>query len=65
MADSRLLPSIPARASSPLYRSAQRRPLTWIKRRARRLQRAFLISRPEAVEAACSDWVHFQPGIMQ
>lgn len=65
MADSRLLPSIPARASSPLYRSAQNRPLTWIKRRARRLQRAFLISRPEAVEAACSDWVHFQPGIMQ
>lgn len=33
----------------------------WIKRRARRLVRAFHISRREAVANAWQDWLHFYP----
>lgn len=33
----------------------------WIKRRARRLMRAFQISRREAVANAWQDWSHFYP----
>ncbi len=33
----------------------------WIKRRARRLVRAFQISRREAVANAWMDWMHFYP----
>lgn len=34
----------------------------WIKRRARRLARAFQISRREAVANAWQDWTYFNPG---
>lgn len=33
----------------------------WIKRRARRLVRAFHISRREAIANAWQDWSHFYP----
>lgn len=33
----------------------------WIKRRARRLVRAFQIDRREAVATAWQDWSHFHP----
>lgn len=33
----------------------------WIRRRARRLMRAFQISRREAVANAWLDWSHFHP----
>lgn len=33
----------------------------WIKRRARRLVRAFQISRREAVASAVTDWFMFNP----
>jgi len=36
-------------------------PLSWIKRRARRLVQAFHISRREAVANAWLDWTHFYP----
>lgn len=35
------------------------RPLSWIKRRARRLQRAFAITRRSALVSARVDWTHF------
>lgn len=40
---------------------AQRNPLAWIKRRARRLARAFNLTRREAVHCAAIDWSHFMP----
>ena len=60
MADSLAPSRKTARAS--LYLSAPRRPLTWIKRRARRLARAFQINRREAVANAWQDWTYFNPG---
>lgn len=37
------------------------RPLSWIKRRARRLQGAFAIPRRAALVDACVDWSLFHP----
>lgn len=36
-------------------------PLSWIKRRARRLARFYVISRREAVASAADDWTVFNP----
>lgn len=52
------------RARAPLYLVAQKHPIIWIKRRARRLERAFQISRREAIENARIDWACFQPASM-
>jgi len=46
---------------SPLYLRAVRSPQAWVRRRARRLQRFYAISRREAVDSAWEDWVCFQP----
>lgn len=35
----------------------------WVKRRARRLLRAFQITRREAVAYALLDWIHFRPEV--
>ena len=59
MADSLAPSRKTARAS--LYLSAPRRPLTWIKRRARRLQKAFAVPRRTALVQATADWANFQP----
>ena len=50
-----------ALARTSLYLIAQRRPLTWIKRRTRRLQTAFAVPRRTALAQAVSDWSYFQP----
>lgn len=36
-------------------------PLSWIKRRARRLAHFFAVSRSEAVQSAAHDWTIFNP----
>ncbi len=54
--------STPAR---PLYLVAQTRPLTWIKRRARKISAFYGVNRREAVRSARIDWVLFQPQFVQ
>lgn len=58
MADT--LAPAPVRASRRPYSS--RSPSAWIRRRARRLARAYNLSRREAVKNAIIDWTHFNPG---
>lgn len=41
--------------------NAARSPLNWVRRRARRLQRFYAISRREAVDNAWQDWGMFHP----
>lgn len=52
-------------AQQPLYRTANRSPLVWIKRRAGRLERGFAISRRAALFQATQDWKRFQPFSVQ
>ena len=42
-------------------RPANRTPLAWIRRRARRLEKAYNLNRWEAVHSAAIDWSHFMP----
>ena len=48
-----------ARTRPPL--NGAQRPLSWIKRRARRLERAYAMSRRDALLNARIDWTHFHP----
>lgn len=41
---------------------SSRSPQAWIRRRARRLARAYNLSRREAIKNAIIDYSHFQPG---
>ncbi|MES2947518.1 MAG: hypothetical protein V4858_03155 [Pseudomonadota bacterium] len=50
-----------ARAPHRPYLKGVPRPLTWIKRRARSLERAYAIPRRIALLNARIDWAHFQP----
>lgn len=50
-----------ARAPLPPYLTRTARPLSWIKLRARRLERAFSVTRREAVTSAGQDWTRFNP----
>lgn len=43
------------------YRTAPPHRFGWIKRRARSLQSAYVLSRREAVANAALDWSHFNP----
>lgn len=50
----------PANAASTPH-SSRPQALAWIKRRARRLQAFFVLSRHDAVRAAVLDWADFNP----
>lgn len=56
------LPSLvsPANANSNSH-FPRRKALAWIKRRARRLQTFFVVSRREALSAAALDWADLNP----
>lgn len=41
-----------------------RSPASWIRRRARRLARAYNLSRRAAIKNAIVDWMHFNPGAL-
>lgn len=43
-------------------RPSSRSPQAWIRRRARRLARAYNLTQREALKNAIIDWAHFQPG---
>lgn len=51
----------PTRVRTPHCTFFTQKPLSWIKRRARRLALAYAIERHEAVAAAALDWAHFNP----
>jgi hypothetical protein len=43
------------------YLNGAQRPLSWIKRRARKLERVYVIPRRIAILNARIDWAHFHP----
>jgi hypothetical protein len=55
------LASAGARAPHSPSVSCIPRPLSWVKRRARRLALVYRISRRDAVANAAIDWSHFNP----
>lgn len=57
-------PKAGARAPHRPYLNGAQRPLSWIKRRARRIEHRFQVSRREALSCALHDWHAFNPNAM-